>query len=269
MQIRLALKISMGMAIMSGLLVLGMSSLVYYVSKSSFEAQIFKQLVAIRDMKQRQVATYFNFMKDQCLTLAQDPFVIQACKEFNEATNKIAEELKLNEQQLEEQKKGLIEYYQNQFLPRLNKNLEHPKTVEDFIPQADKDILLQSIYIVQNPNPVGEKDKLASASNASMYSKIHTVYHPFFKNYLQKFQYYDIFLIDPAMNVIYSVFKEIDFSNYLNQNALKESNLYELVLHVKEEQDKQEVFLVDFAPYDPSYAGDATSAEHHYEHHDR
>ncbi len=90
---------------------------------------------------------------------------------------------------------------------------------------------LQRIYVEENPNPKGEKNKLLDAQkylgdgNAFSYSIVHREYHPWFSN-VQKWQNYrDVFLIDVKGNIIYSVFKEPDFATNLNDGEWKDTGL--------------------------------------------
>ena len=43
---------------------------------------------------------------------------------------------------------------------------------------------------------MGSKDEMNNAQDGSSYSAVHEKYHSIFRSYLQKFGYYDIFLID-------------------------------------------------------------------------
>ena len=58
---------------------------------------------------------------------------------------------------------------------------------------------------------MGEKHKLDRASDASTYSKIHGKYHPAIRTFLEKFGYYDIFLVDHKTgNSVLSAFTPVD-----------------------------------------------------------
>ncbi|MDP3641349.1 MAG: hypothetical protein Q8R43_02820, partial [Alphaproteobacteria bacterium] len=54
---------------------------------------------------------------------------------------------------------------------------------------------LQNIYIHKNPNPAGKKHLLLDGLDGSKYSELHKEFHPWFRRYLEKDGYYDIFLI--------------------------------------------------------------------------
>ena len=80
----------------------------------------------------------------------------------------------------------------------------------------DATVALQYSYIKANPNPLGSKDKLDKALDVSQYSLLHGLYHPIIRSYLEKFGYYDIFLVQPETGkVVYTVFKELDYATSL------------------------------------------------------
>lgn len=230
---------------------------VYAVRKKSLIQETFQRLVATRNMKERQIETYFNFIKNQCLILAEDPTVVTACKEFQDATKSIEGQSKAEDVRALEDKDSLTEYYKNEFIKRLNINLEIPQTVENYIPDDATGKVLQNLYIAKNSNPVGQKDLLDDAGDGSAYSTVHKKYHAFFRSFLKKFKYYDIFIIDLESRVVYSVFKEIDYASLLDRKGLKDSNLNNLIKRVLVLGAKDSTHFVDFAPYDPSYAAPA------------
>jgi methyl-accepting chemotaxis protein len=107
---------------------------------------------------------------------------------------------------------------------------------------------LQRAYIDANPNPAGEKDKLMSAPAAGGYDSVHGAYHPWMRTSLRLEGLYDIFLIRPDGEVIYTVYKERDFATNLRTGPWAKSGLataFEAALAGRET-------LVDFAPYAPS-----------------
>jgi methyl-accepting chemotaxis protein len=117
---------------------------------------------------------------------------------------------------------------------------------------GDQTIRLQQAYITDNPNPLGEKHKLDKSSGGSAYDRVHGEFHPYFRTLLEARNYYDVFLIDPAGNVIYSVFKELDFATNLNKGKWAKSDLSVLFREVmKNPQDGTTIFK-DFRPYAPS-----------------
>lgn len=112
---------------------------------------------------------------------------------------------------------------------------------------------LHTQYITQNPYPVGEKDKLVQNGSNDTYNMVHAKYHPFFRRYLELRGYYDVFLIDPKGNVVYTVYKEPDFATNLVSGPWKETGLAKLFLQTRNATvENNPVLTTKFAPYKPS-----------------
>ena len=118
---------------------------------------------------------------------------------------------------------------------------------------------LQEQYIDSNPHPLGEKHELMFAQDGSQYSQVHKHYHPWFKNFLERRGYYDIFLFDTEGNLVYTVFKEYDYATNLAQGEWRNSGLgqtFKGALAAANYEDR--IFFDDFAPYAPSHDAPAS-----------
>ncbi len=62
-----------------------------------------------------------------------------------------------------------------------------------------------------------------------------------------------MFLIDPEGTVVYTVFKETDFTTNFTNGPYKESNLAEAIAAARQAKGTGYVKIVDFKPYSPSY----------------
>jgi methyl-accepting chemotaxis protein len=71
----------------------------------------------------------------------------------------------------------------------------------------------------------------------------------FYQSYIEKYGYYDLFLIDPKGKIFYTATKEADFNTNIIDGTYSNSNLGNLVKEIK--QSKRYGFI-DFAPYAPS-----------------
>ncbi len=126
--------------------------------------------------------------------------------------------------------------------------------IDGWIPQDAKAKALQYLYIADNPNPVGEKQKLDAARDESDYSRVHAMYHPFFREFIDTFKYYDYFLIDADTGtVVYTNFKEIDFQSNVKTGPLADTNFSRTVKKALASTDRNAVFISDVEPYMPSY----------------
>jgi anti-anti-sigma regulatory factor/HAMP domain-containing protein len=104
----------------------------------------------------------------------------------------------------------------------------------------------------------GSKHLFDLSPDAVTYSAAHARHHPRLRNFLDRFGYYDIFLIDARSgHVVYTVFKEVDFGTSLTSGPYRASNLAEAFEAARDAGESGFVRLVDFAPYDPSYGAQA------------
>ena len=114
---------------------------------------------------------------------------------------------------------------------------------------ANKKSYLQEHYITRNPHPLGSKDEYDAASDGTLYSELHAQYHPYFRTVLRDRGYYDIFLFDNDGNLVYTVFKELDFATNLMSGEWSQTDLGH-AFRAAQRSDKPNFF--DFKPYAPS-----------------
>ena len=86
---------------------------------------------------------------------------------------------------------------------------------------------------------------------------MHSRLHPTFRNIIQNFGYYDMFLINPQGTIVYTVYKETDFTSNLTTGPYNESNLARLVASVRGSREQGYAQIVDFEAYGPSYGAPA------------
>ncbi|MEM5467977.1 methyl-accepting chemotaxis protein [Celeribacter marinus] len=115
---------------------------------------------------------------------------------------------------------------------------------------------LQTWYIDENPNPLGEKQNLEFAEDGSPYSQVHKLYHPYFRKLVEDKGYYDVFVFDTTGDLIYSVFKERDFATNFVEGPFAATALGEVVAKSLATKDTaseaSEIHFADFQTYAPS-----------------
>ena len=116
---------------------------------------------------------------------------------------------------------------------------------------------LQQLYIDDNPFPTGAKHELIAANDSSLYSQYHGIYHPRLKHFLEERGYYDIFLVGIDGNLVYTVYKELDYATNLITGNWADTGLGEAFRSARAAEDGQITF-VDFAPYEPSFGAPAS-----------
>ncbi len=116
---------------------------------------------------------------------------------------------------------------------------------------------LQSLYIEDNPHPTGQKENLDAASDGSAYSQAHARYHPWIRRFLRERGYYDIFLFDPDGNLVYTVFKELDYATNLASGPWAETDLAKAFRAARDNPEADHQAFFDFQPYAPSHGAPA------------
>ena len=204
-------------------------------------------LISIREQKKQQIESYIDIIKGQIVTMASNAMIIGAVDEFTYSFEDYLSEVQTDNQ-------SLVNYYQREFADKFKEKNGESINVQNLIPDASSTASsLQSAYIADNSFPLGEKEKLEYAQDSSTYSKVHQLYHPTIQDYLEKFGYNDIFLISlETGDVVYSVFKEIDFATNLLSGPYADSGLGEAYKRALE-LNEGEFYVTQFATYLPSY----------------
>jgi methyl-accepting chemotaxis protein len=226
----------------------------------TLRSEAFSKLVAVRQIKRAAVERYFQSINDQILTFSEDDMVVSAMRDYRAAFQKFRTENKISANQLEQQRQNLRSYYTNDFATEYESQNGHAPSTDSFFDALDDDsIALQFSFIKNNPHPLGSKHLLDRPDDGSTYSAIHERIHPRIRNYLEKFGYYDIFLVDPETgDIVYSVFKELDYSTSLIDGPYADTNFGEAFRKANAATSPDEVVLVDYKCYPPSYEAPAS-----------
>ncbi len=222
----------------------------------SLLSEKFNQLESIREIKAKAITSYLQTVHDQVLTLSEDRMIVEAMSGFRMAFNEARNEAGVSGADLARMKQELRTYYSGEFSKEYRNRNDGatPDTGSKFEPLDDDSILLQHAYIRANGQPLGSKHLLDRAPGNTAYNRLHGRIHPVIRNYLEKFGYYDIFLVAPdSGDIVYSVFKELDYTTSLNDGPYARTNFGEAFRKANAASDKDAVIVVDYARYFPSY----------------
>lgn len=111
---------------------------------------------------------------------------------------------------------------------------------------------LRQLYVEGNPHPEGRRAELDAAEDDSTYSEVHGLYHPWFREYLNKRSYADVFLLDVDGNLVYSVSKSLDFATNLDSGQWRETGLGEAFRIARDRPETGFQVFVDFSKYGAS-----------------
>ena len=227
-------------------------------SSTALEAQVRNQLVALRESKKTQVEDYFKTIYSQLLNLASSPSVQYSVREFSDEYNNLGEDL--TKENVERMRSELGKYYSEYAAEYKNQNagesVDTNAILKRLVPAA---VYFQHRWIQKNSHPLGSKNNLVTSGEGDRYDSLHQNNHPYFNDFITRFGYYDLFIVNVHGDVVYSVYKELDYGSNLKQGAWSDSGLARAFNKSMQNSDGT-VYVDDFAPYTPSYDGPASFA---------
>ena len=214
------------------------------------ERQFKDNLIAKRSLVAKEVVDYFHIIEKQIITMAYDQSTKQAVLEFTSS---------FKEQSGSTASNSLLQYYQNDYKSLYDDKNEQQIDVNQLIDQlSPAAINFQNQYIADNAFSLGEKDKLDTANADNSYNRAHEKFHPTFRKFLHEFEFYDIFIVEPEQgNIVYSVYKELDYATSLINGPYKSSGIADAFNSALSLQEG-EFYITDFKPYVPSYNSSAS-----------
>jgi len=250
-----SIKVRLIGAIIFGFFLLGGVISAISVKKSYDTAVEMKlsQLDSVRAAKQGHLVDYFNQTADLLISNAESTQVKNALKDFSESFYLIAEQSGID---LPATKSEVFEHYDKKYLDDVKygqPNAESRKPTESYLPVSENGKAAQYLYIISNSEPIGEKNNKIDIGRPEIdYAQFHKYYHHSFNTVLNRFALYDIFLVNPSGDLVYTVFKEKDYATNLATGIYANTGLGDAFQ--KANNLKQgEIYLNDFMPYEPSY----------------
>jgi methyl-accepting chemotaxis protein len=227
-------------------------------ASTALEKSAQERLVGLRDTTATNIESYFSTIEDQIITYSSNLMIVDALTEFIPAFNLAVRNNDIPSQQIHNSLQGYYrDHYDKQFR-QLNdgESAGISELLLDISPGAKA---MQYTYISNNASKLGEKDHLVSANTGTEYDRLHAKYHLPIRKFLQQFGYYDIFLVDAdSGNIVYSVFKELDFGTSLKTGPYANHGIGLAFKRALSAKQADETFLTDFSPYLPSYNAPAS-----------
>ncbi|EMR13844.1 methyl-accepting chemotaxis sensory transducer [Methylophaga lonarensis MPL] len=205
--------------------------------------------------QKRLIEEYFADAQAQLVNMSQSPLIADALGNLSEAAGTFASDSSIfNRNQVAS---SVQQYLDREFVPRYLANNPDQRAFDtsQLLQGMDLNSLaLQQRYIVDNRHPTGEKHLLDDAGDNSEYSYWHARYHPYLRDFVKRFDLYDLFLVDGQTGkIVYSVYKEVDYATSLLNGALRDSGLAQVFREVANSNRPDAYAIVDFAPNLASY----------------
>ncbi|MEM1367902.1 MAG: adenylate/guanylate cyclase domain-containing protein [Cyanobacteria bacterium P01_H01_bin.15] len=194
------------------MLSLSVAGIVGFVSgEQALNQTITNQLKELRSNRERAIERYFDYLRDQTISMAKDPTVVESMDAFRDSYIEL-ESAPIASAWVSD----LYLFYQNQFLPLLKQNIEGEPTISRYFPKRAVTRYLQYYYLAKNPYGIGRTEQYDFARDGSAYSDIHRRYHPFLRDLDERFAFSNLYLLDSDNgDMIYSVRKTPAFGHNL------------------------------------------------------
>lgn len=249
-------KLLLGLFLVAVIPLVAMGIAVYFSAEQAVMAKSIAQLEAVRTIKANQLQQYFQTLESQVAAFAENRMTVEAMRDFRVSFRTAIEESEITPDELANLRKQLRTYYSNEFHDEYAKHQpdKSPDISGLFDTLDDESIYLQYEYVRSNPNPVGDKQRFDRAGDRSTYSDHHAKYHPVIRGFQEKFGLYDVLLADlETGDVVYSCFKELEFTTSLKEGPHAKSNLGRAFAKAAATDSPDFVAFVDYEPYLPSY----------------
>lgn len=218
------------------------------------------RLSAIRDGLVRALDDYASDVRSDLILLASAPATTQAMARFDAAF--AARAANLDPAAVASDRQLLADYYTKGFGAEYERqNPDRTSPAANWLARlAPVGVTLQRTFLCDNPHPLGQKHRLdAVPGGDDDYARAHAELHPVFRRLVEIAGYYDVFLVDARGQVVYTVFKELDFATDLADGPATGTGLA-AVVQAAAAAERDHVVACDFATYAPSYEAPAAFA---------
>lgn len=223
------------------------------LSGDAIENRVKDQLRSVQSVKATELQDTFRTLAGAVRSLAASEDIVSAVAQLDAQATRLPALLGTPE---DAQRQLLTQFYagafENAYKQRNGGASSGMAAVVRDLPAQS--LAMQYMFIARNPNPLGSKDLLlTSADDPSGYSAVHATLQAQIRRWVREYGFYDIFLVAPDGDLIYSYFKEADFGTNLRSGPWAKTPIGEAFREASRASDPRGVYLSDFAPYRPSF----------------
>jgi PAS domain S-box-containing protein len=253
--------VSLRNKLLAALLGVGLLTLVatgvqaYRRAEAALQETVTGQLTSVREERRRQIELYFADLRRGALRLAESRDITMAMGEFRTAYRDLQAETVRRPADERARARTLLErYYRFDFRRRLQAMDPEAGGSElaRFLPEDDAAVVLQTLFITENPNPESARDRLDRPGGGGRYADVHARLNPFIRSMARQSGYSDLFLIDHETGrVVYTLAKRVEFAGALESPLYRDTKLARGFRLAGRAIEADFVQLVDFESYTP------------------
>ena len=215
--------------------------------RNSLRAAVFDRLTEIREAQTRLIETQFADLKNSLVIYTRGSTAITAMDAFSKGFAELN-----NSTITPQQQQQIVDYYNKQFLPTVQKEADLQLDVAGLLPQSNPQKYLQALYTAPFTADQYSID-MDDAHDKSSWTAAHTRFNDFFREIVRRFDFDDALLIDPAGDVVYSAYKGVDLGTNILNGPYRDSDLRRTFEEVLTSNTVDHVAVTDFSKYLPAY----------------
>lgn len=220
----------------------------YQYSRSIITQNAFDELTSLKSSKKIQMEWYFKNLSASFGAFGGDVGVLAALEQFRTGVTHLGQ-LDTDSKQA----KNLSQLYSN-FVTNSIQSADGPAVdPSDYLPRTERGKTLQSLFLVQNPNKPGQRDRLIDHPVSNPFTLAHHTFHGWFRDVAHRLELSDLMLIEPDdTQIVYSVSKHVDIGTSLINGPWAQTELGKLVRDVMQNSRTGETKISDFSFYAPA-----------------
>ena len=241
-------KLLIMLLIVSVLSVLVAGFIGYRSGTDSLRDAEFRRLTQLRESRAREITAFYEAITDSATIITHSSSTIEAVRAFGPAFAELQKTpLPPGAQE------AVSKYYATVFGPELAKGTGQPADPALFKPTSNAQTYLQNAYTVPANGDFDASIKVRSAGDPSEWSKLNARYQDFFADFVQRFGFDDVMLIDNDGNVVYTAVKGVDLGSNLLDGPYRTTKFADAYRRTMQATSIDEVIVTDFENYAPAY----------------
>ena len=220
----------------------------YTSGTNSLRNAEYQRLTQLRESRQREMHNYFENISDAATVLTHSSATINAVQDFATAFTEL-QKTPLPPDAV----KAVSEYYQNFFGPKLSEGIGSKADADLYKPTSNAQTYLQNLYTVPAGGDFSQAIQVVKTDDPSEWAKFNEEYQPFFADFVNRFDFEDVLLLDTDGNIVYTAYKGVDLGANVLEAPYTTTDLADAYRKVMRATSADEVIFTDYEAYAPSY----------------
>ena len=254
-EVKISAKLTGVVMVTVGTMFAALSVYAYIHGRDIYLNQASNIVQAVRTSRVRSLEAYFTRTQHTLDSSAESPRVQQMLREMPPAVLELPKELS-RVQPPQAADTSMRAYYEGPYRDRVREAGIPWEGADRYFSIPRSNIVLQSIYLPPGAHALA----LQKAAGQTHYGRLYQTFDKPSSDWANAFGLYDIFLIDTAGNVVYTVRKEIDFGTNVKTGPFRKSGLAQAFLLASRSSVRDQTYFTDCTAYEPTVGASACFA---------